>query len=499
MFKRLGICLIVLILGILLYDSGMRERKAVQEVEALNSLKMDSGGAGLLIRGFRGLAADAVFLKCVNLQDEKRYEDIPVLAGWLISLQPDFKEAVTYWASNLAWNISAVHGDYELRWQWVRHGIELLKDKAIPAYNAPEYHLEMARIYFMRIGEIIERADVVFKTKLLVLMSGILGKWDMTNLASAASDVYDMNEVLGDGRFEMIMEAHSTDEEALYNVFKEFRRIDLSDVSEFEKEVIELYLRRRLLFDETGIDAVVAADVNEIYGELDWRLADSLAVYWAHTGRERALELEVNPYRYESMLMRALLRVLQNGTLFYLNEGYELQTSPNFEVVDYLDGLFPVMLRQYKRSEKAIKNNHRNFLLAAISLFYAYGEESRAKDYFIRFRQFFPEEAKSYSLNELALSGLSGAGSSHDYRSVQTLISGLYRRMFEYLGTGEPEKARALEQTAAKAWKSYKLNVDVADYEKGKLPPLRSIRSSVYESLKGDLPQSLIERIKKMK
>ncbi len=497
MIKKVTTLFFISILGFLLYDSGKRQKQLVHELSEINDFSESQSTNNVLLRGFRGLAADAIFLKCVNLQDEKAYEDIPVLVNWLVSLQPDFTEAVQFWSSNLAWNISAAHGDFELRWKWVKHGIALLKDSAIPAYNDPAYHLEMARIYQMRIGEIVDRADLFFKTKLLFEMESILGKCEMGDLSGAASDVYDMNELIGDRRFEQILQENGINEEKLYKTFRESRRIPLSQISEPEAEVIELFLRRKLLFDITGIDATVAADVNDIYGKLDWRLADSLAVYWAHTGKMRAQELERKTYKYERMIMRSLLRVLQNGTLFYVNEQHELQTSPNFEVVEYLDELFPVMLRHYEKSEKAIKTNHRNFLMTAISLFYAYGEEKRANDYFIRYRQFFPEESADYSLNKLALEVLSGAGASHDYRAVQSLISGLYRRMFEFIALGEMEKATTLDSSAKKIWNAYKVNIDVASYEKDKLPPLKNIKISVFKSLKGQLPDALYKRINK--
>lgn len=495
MVKKLTTLLIIGTLGLLLYDSGKRQNQVVRELAEINDFSEKKTTNNVFLRGFRGLAADAIFLKCINLQDEKAYDDIPVLVNWLITIQPDFTEAVLFWSSNLAWNISAAHGDFELRWKWIKHGIDLLKDSAIPNYNDPEYHLEMARIYRMRIGEIIDRSDLFFKTKLLFEMKGILGQWKMSDLSNAASDVYDMNEIIGDGRFEQILRENGISEANLYKTFREIRRIPLN-LSDQEAETIELFLRKKLLFDITGIDAVVAEDVNDIYGELDWRLSDSLAVYWAHTGKLRAQELERNPYRYEKMIMRALLRVLQNGTLFYVNQNHELQTSPNFEVVNYLDELFPMMLRHYKKSEKAIKTNHRNFLMAAISLFYAYGEEKRANDYFIRYRQFFPEESANYSLNKLALEVLSGAGASHDYRTVQSLISGLYRRMFEFMALGEMEKATTMDVSAQRVWNAYKVNIDVASYEKDKLPPLKNIKTSVFRSLKGQFPEALYKRIK---
>ncbi len=496
LLRKLTYLLVTVLTLLLLFDSGDRHREQFQRCAPEQFCKSDSRNVfKMMLGGFSGLAADVIFLKCVNLQDEKRYDDIPALAEWIVSLQPDFSEAVQFWSSNLAWNISAQHGDYALRWQWVQHGMRLLKDVAIPASDNPDYYLEMARIYRLRIAEFIEPADVYFKTMLAMDMQAIMGGWSMEALAQSPNTVLGLNQFLGDGRFEEILKQHGVSEEKLYELFKRERRLPQMQVTEHEQEKIDHYLRRRLLTESTGIDPIMATEVNLVYGQLDWHIADSMAVYWAHAGKMRALKLGRKVYRFDRMLSRALTRLLRNGRLFYVDEKSVLQTAPNFDVVGALSRLFPDMLRQYKKSEKPIRDNYRNFLMQVVSLFYAYGREQEAAGFFEEYRRAYPKESKGSSMNRLALEVLTGMGRSYDYRSVQSLISGLYTRMFEFIGKGDSEKGFALDRTASRVWHTFKANPEVEFYEKDKLPPLKTIKQSVYQNIVKTLPEFLQKKI----
>lgn len=496
--RKLKYLLIFLVLLILLHDSGKRQDLAFscEEKKSENWTKM-------LLGGFRGLVADVVFLKCVNLQDEKRYDDIPALAEWVVGLQPEYTESGRFWASNLAWNISIEHGDYALRWKWVQHGIRLLKDVAIPGSDDPEYYLEMAMIYRMRIGEIIEPADAYFKTMLATDMQKVMGDWSMEALAQTPDSVYGLNEFLGDNRFEEILSNSDISEKMLFHTFKQTGKLSGLDVSEFEAEKIELFFRRRFLVESFGIDPSVASEVEGKYGKLDWRIADSLAVYWAYSGKNRAVKLGRPLYRFDRMISRALLRIFRNGNLLYVDDKSVIHTSPNFEVATALDKIYPDLIKNYKLSEKMSRESYERFLLQATSLFFVYGQEAEANRFFRKYQQNYQDASKGKNLHAVALEGLSGMGKSHDYRAVQSLISGVYLRMFEFMGQGDMNKAFALDKTAQKIWKNYKVNPDVAFYEKDKLPPLKEIKLLVYQNATRNLPshlsKTIIQSVKKLK
>jgi len=87
--------------------------------------------------GFRGLIANALWVRAMDLQDESKYFEKVQLADWITKLQPHF---VTVWvvqAWDMAYNISIKFNDHHDRWQWVMRGIELLRDEALK-YNPDE-------------------------------------------------------------------------------------------------------------------------------------------------------------------------------------------------------------------------------------------------------------------------------------------------------------------------------------------------------------------------
>jgi len=82
--------------------------------------------------GFRGLAADMLWLRAGRLQEERRFVELAQLSDWITKLEPRLAEVWTYHAHNMAYNISVIMTRPEDRWLWVQNGVELLRDSALP-------------------------------------------------------------------------------------------------------------------------------------------------------------------------------------------------------------------------------------------------------------------------------------------------------------------------------------------------------------------------------
>src|SRR6201996_7964449 len=82
--------------------------------------------------GFRGLIANALWMRATDLQDEDKYFEMVQLADWITKLEPHFTSVWTIQAWNMAYNISVKFKDPQDRWQWVSRGVHLLRDEAIP-------------------------------------------------------------------------------------------------------------------------------------------------------------------------------------------------------------------------------------------------------------------------------------------------------------------------------------------------------------------------------
>ncbi|MCK5835046.1 MAG: hypothetical protein KAG98_04890 [Lentisphaeria bacterium] len=432
--------------------------------------------------GFRGLATDVLSLYALQELKKEHYESIPTLANWVVKLQSGLSESITYWSSEMAWNISVLHKDYALRWYWVDQGIQLLAN-AMPDSIDPKLCLAMAEIYRLRIGEIIEPADAYFKLLLAKKVEASMGGWTMENLALAPTDTHGMNQVLGDSVTESMLKENNITLDSLFEIKRQNGPIPQLNLTTQENEVLSRYLYRRLLEKRLGIDVQVAATIDAIYGPLDWRLPESLAAYWSYVGIQVADQQGKSKYPCQRMFYRSLARIVSRGNVLSYRSG-QVQTLPNFSPAQELMKLFPEMIESYPKSRKMTELNYHNFLKELMALGFIYGENELLVKAYSTLSHIEPAFVAHKSVEELAITILSGTGKSHDYRHVQTLISGLFMRMFDLIDKEKLDDAEFLELAARKIWINYQNNPNVDSYEKGKLPPLTNIKRLVYESRK---------------
>src|SRR5512143_441544 len=79
--------------------------------------------------GFRGLIANALWIRATELQEAGKYFEMVQLADWITKLMPHFAAVWVNQAWNLVYNISIKFNDPRERWRWVEQGIELLRDQ----------------------------------------------------------------------------------------------------------------------------------------------------------------------------------------------------------------------------------------------------------------------------------------------------------------------------------------------------------------------------------
>src|SRR5437016_5873072 len=78
--------------------------------------------------GFRGLIANALWIRADDLQKSDKCFEAVQLADCITKLDPHYVQVWTVEAWNMAYNISVKFPKPEDRWRWVRRGIELLRD-----------------------------------------------------------------------------------------------------------------------------------------------------------------------------------------------------------------------------------------------------------------------------------------------------------------------------------------------------------------------------------
>ena len=95
---------------------------------------------GTAIGALRGIIVDYLWIK-TNLQKEKGlfYEAMED-ASLITKLQPRFGEVWSFQGHNMAYNISVMTDTPGERWEWVRAGIDLVRDEGL-RYNTKSFGL----------------------------------------------------------------------------------------------------------------------------------------------------------------------------------------------------------------------------------------------------------------------------------------------------------------------------------------------------------------------
>lgn len=182
--------------------------------------------------GFRGLVAEVLWFRVSTLQEEGRFVELVQLSDWITLLDPHAAEAWAYSAWNLAYNVSIVMVRPEDRLRWVQNGISLLRDKGL-RFNPREAKLyrELAWLYQNKIGDNLDSAHLTYKLALASQLAPF---------------------VRADGT------VNATPEN-----------------------------RPHLAALQLDPDRMLALEKR--FGPLDWRVAETHAIYWASQGQDFAL------------------------------------------------------------------------------------------------------------------------------------------------------------------------------------------------------------------
>jgi hypothetical protein len=275
--------------------------------------------------GFRGVIAETLWLRAGWLQEQGRYFEQVQLAEWITALDPRATDAWVFNAWNLAYNISAMMPRHADRVAWVAAGVSLLRDRALAA-NPHEARLyrELGWLYQNKIGDDTDPAHMLYKLSLARAMSGPLGAGGAPPPAGSAAAAE----------------------------LRASWRMEAGRMREFEAR----------------------------FGALDWRLAESHAIYWAWSGLEHARGFEIMACR--RMIQQNLAASILRGTLTDdpEEEDGRVAFAPRLALIEPAIGFYAesVQLFPGERHTFAI------FLAFALRQRHLAGDESGARDVYAR-------------------------------------------------------------------------------------------------------------------
>ncbi len=222
-----------------------RTRLGLTRMSALENAPPLLAFTTVALGGFRGLIANALWIRANDLQQDDKFFEAAQLAQWITALEPNFTQVWIFQGWNMAYNISVkfkenAPGDYSDRWRWVENGIVLLRDEGL-RYNPNDVliYRELAWFFQHKIGQNLDDGNLYYKNQWAGEMTPFFGT-NGTNFAD-------------------LLQSQNTNAVVLREKYK--------------------------------MDPAFAQKVDGQWGPLDWRLPEAHAIYWAALGLDEARKI----------------------------------------------------------------------------------------------------------------------------------------------------------------------------------------------------------------
>jgi len=487
---------------------------------------------------FRGLVVDALWMRADRLKEEGQFFDARQLAEWITKLQPRFASVWEFHAWNMAYNISVAipASQPDQRWRWVRNGYELLRDEAITKYklkNITLYH-ELARIFQHKIGGVSDDAHKYYKLQLAMAMEPLLSSPDNQldwrdnryfdalaqapqdwqaiggdpNVASLiaalkAADGSFSSEDLFAGRYLSLRQNSGRFKPEAGKVIDDFRGTEAL-------RKFDLFAKACELRKTWKLDPSVMRDLNKKYGPadfkdpnttlpLDWRNADSHAIYWAVAGlrlaaHEPGRNISVDETNTDRIVGHSLQNLFRNGKMFIYDVPVQVaaqdgsqrtQTQifkevflrPDLRMFEPYNKTVLAVLEKYKNDDsyESLQNGHRNMLKNAVLLFYQAGHRSISQKIYSDMRKLYPlEDFKSPSVEAYVKKRFSEELESLTINDAREMIVAMLSEAYFRFALRDDDEAAGRETTAKEIWDYYQSKYP--DEQRIDLPDFKLLR-----------------------
>lgn len=349
--KRYGTAISLCLAGLMFVMAGTIQTPLVKARESARPIVLAQNATlsplmaflPVALGGFRGIMADALWLRLTILQDEGSYIEIIQLANWITALIPNASEIWSFQAWNMSFNVAAAMNDNEERWQWVLRGLNLLTDEAMkrsPDRTAIEW--EIGHIYQHKIASSFDRAHAYYQKRLAESVAALIPEG----------------------------------------------RLSSFDPTPQSTSVIQ---------KQFGMDLTSMRRVDALYGPLDWRLAPSHAIYWATVGSDTATgEYVLNCDR---MVYQNLADLFRRGRLPDGPVTTPMVTTPDFGKFSACQKAYEAAIRRHHASDTS--DAYLGFLKTAVRLFHSATKEEDAQKAFSDLVRLFPDKTQGLTFEQV--------------------------------------------------------------------------------------------------
>ena len=455
--------LLLVLAAALLFGSGRmqkilnhdRDQLGLTRMNALDNAPPVLAFTTVALGGFRGLIANALWIRANDLQNDDKFFEAAQLATWITDLEPSFTQVWLFQAWNMAYNISVKFKDFPDRWRWVERGIELLRDNGL-RYNPNDVliHRELAWFFQHKMGQNLDDANAYYKQQWTAEMAPFFGP-------------------------------HGTNFSNLINP------------PNAEARTNALVLREKY-----KIDPAFAQKVDAQYGPFDWRLPEAQAIYWAAQGLQKAKE---HPDKVKADDLITLRRIIYQSMLQAFHHGRIIddpfaKTSslePNLDLVGKVnDAYMQLYAEETQPNQKnGILKAHRNFLKDAVYFLYENNRMAEAAKWYKLLGEKYPDttildnDTNSYprnlTLDEYAVARVQSELGDTSQERTTGVVEGLIARSYYELAIGQDDRSAGFKLLARKVYDNYtkKIGKMQSNLERVGLPPFDVMNRTVLNKL----------------
>jgi hypothetical protein len=390
-----------------------RERAAlgITRIEPLENAPPMLAFTTQVLGGFRGLIANALWIRLSKLQEEGKYFEMVQLADWITKLEPHIAQVWIVQSWNMSFNVSVKFPDHSDRWRWVQRGMELLRDEAI-SYNPdqPLIYADLAWLFQFKMGQNLDDAHFYYKDAWLA---------EMMNVFGGPKPNFD-------------------------------RLINPQTVDERE--------RARVLREKYKMDPVKMRALNERYGPLDWRLPEAHAIYWASVGMDHAKGEDVR--RLRSAIYQSMHLSYQRGQVV-LSSNAPPRFVPNLDIAPKVDAAYQEQIADAAVSAAFLTNNmtkaYRNFLREVPYQFFIFNRVREGEEWLRYVRRKFPDAVPAGdTLAEYAVNRATENISGQSQVRIIGLIAAMIRRSYDAVIDDNADEANQYMLRAADLSNAYR-------------------------------------------
>ena len=437
-------CVVLAIVSVIFAEMLLPKILRVSDENSLRYTDVSIDGAppivalGTAIGALRGIIVDYLWIK-TNLQKEKGlfYEAMED-ASLITKLQPRFGEVWSFQGHNMAYNISVMTETPGERWEWVRAGIDLVRDEGL-RYNPNDLvlHKELAFWLSHKVDGVSDDAHLYYKREFAREWQFLLGIppatfQDRIAWLAAIKDAPDSLEelelkkpevkvmvdqlkanlssfevkfrfqldkdfLMNLGRWQSVQYSRYAKILGLDATFRKndpiylaFDTVFANPESKAALESFLPFLRKKILRESFNMDPSLMWEYTRDFGPFDWRHPQSHAFYWARKGTttaaKRTSNVEdvykiLNNDRINIQAMQALSRTGLMQYDPYSNDNPTRLNDPRW--IKSIDIYFGELYRKHFGTRggggDSFCDFYQNFMAQAVRELYRFGDYEGAQ------------------------------------------------------------------------------------------------------------------------